>query len=318
MISKCLDVYKNLNIQIENNSVALSPCCLFPIQPVDKIDFYENHLLKSVRQQWDQNIIPTPCQGCNRKDDSNRWYNDNGYDNTSIDLIRLDYWTGDTCNLRCAICNPNNSSAWKEELKIPSVERKNTINYAWKDLELSQLKFVHFNGGEPLLSKEHVAFLEAILDKSQVHLNYNTNGTILPSSKLLKLWSQFKLVQLDFSIDDIGDRFEYQRYPAKWHKVAENLQWFIDNSPVNCMFAVNTTVSILNLSNLENLNTWLKYNFYVNRVTDPIEHRQQSAFGLFAVNNLNKKSIVSFLNACDQRRSTNWQKTFPELVNKLL
>jgi sulfatase maturation enzyme AslB (radical SAM superfamily) len=198
------------------------------------------------------------------------------------------------------------------------VERKNTINYAWKDLELSQLKFVHFNGGEPLLSKEHVVFLEAILDKSQVHLNYNTNGTVLPSSKLLKLWSQFKLVQLDFSIDDIGDRFEYQRYPAKWHKVAENLQWFINNSPVNCMFAVNTTVSILNLSNLENLNTWLKSNFYVNRVNDPIEHRQQSAFGLFAVNNINKKSIVSFLNSCDQRRKTQWQTTFPELIDKLL
>jgi len=214
MISKCLDVYKNLNIEVKNDSVALSPCCLFPTQIVDKIDFYENYLLDHIRQQWDQNIVPNECQGCNRREHSNQWYDDNRYDNTTIELIRLDYWTGDTCNLRCAICGPNNSSAWKEELKIPLKERKNTVNRNWKDLDLTQLKFIHFNGGEPLLSKEHIEFLKAIPTKSQVHLNYNTNGTVLPSDTLLKLWNQFKLVQIDFSIDDIGDRFEYQRYTA--------------------------------------------------------------------------------------------------------
>jgi MoaA/NifB/PqqE/SkfB family radical SAM enzyme len=215
------------------------------------------------------------------------------------------------------ICGPGNSSAWKEELKIPLIERKNTVNYTWQDFEISKLKFIHFNGGEPLLSKEHMEFLQAIPNKSQVHLNYNTNGTILPTDRLLKLWEQFKLVQIDFSIDDIEDRFEYQRYPANWDRVKDNLQWYVDNSPVNCMFAVNTTVSILNQANLENLSAWLKSNFYVNRVTDPIEHRQQSAFGIFALDYTDKSVVVEFLNACDQRRGTNWRTIFPELVEIL-
>lgn len=318
MISKCLDVYKNLNIEINKDQVALSPCCLFPEEQTDKIDFYTNPLLKSVRQQWNQNIIPNDCQGCYRKENSNQWYIDNGYNNTTVELIRLDYWIGNICNLRCAICSPYFSSAWGEELKIPIAERNNTTNYAWKDLDLTQLKFIHFNGGEPLLSKEHVEFLKAIPTKSQVHLNYNTNGTILPSEKLLELWSQFKLVQLDFSIDDIGDRFEYQRYPAKWNEVVKNLQWFIDHSPVNCMFAVNTTVSILNQSNLPQLTTWLVKNFYSNRVTDSIEYRQQLATGIFSVDSTDKKTVVNFLDKCDQRRGTDWRKTFPELVDKLL
>jgi len=318
MISKCLDVYKNLNIEINKDQVALSPCCLFPEEQTDKIDFYTNPLLKSVRQQWNQNIIPNDCQGCYRKENSNQWYIDNGYNNTTVELIRLDYWVGNICNLRCAICSPYFSSSWGEELKIPIVERSNTTNYAWKDLDLIKLKFIHFNGGEPLLSKEHVEFLKAIPTKSQVHLNYNTNGTILPSEKLLELWSQFKLVQLDFSIDDIGDRFEYQRYPAKWNEVVKNLQWFIDHSPVNCMFAVNTTVSILNQDNLINLNQWLSKNFNANRVTDPIEYRTQDANGVFAVDNTNKKQIIDFLNSCDQRRGTDWRKTFPGVVEKLL
>lgn len=318
MIDKCLDVYKNLNIQIIDNFTSISPCCLFPTISTDKIEFHKNSLLTNVRKQWDNNLIPNECNGCTRHKNSNQWYYDNGYHDTKIEFIRLDYWVGDVCNLKCVICGPNNSSAWKEELKIPLTERKSISNQIWKDLDLTTLKFIHFNGGEPLLSKEHVKFLKAIPIKSQVHLNYNTNGTVLPSDDLIGLWSQFKLVQLDFSIDDIGDRFEYQRYPAKWNNVVKNLQWFIDNSPVNCMFAVNTTVSILNQSNLPQLIDWLTKNFHTNRVTDPIEYRTQNANGIFAVGNINKKQIIDFLNSCDQRRGTDWKQTFPELADKLL
>ena len=99
--------------------------------------------------------------------------------------------------------------------------------------------------------------------------------------------------------------------------MTENLQWYIDKSPVNCMFAINTTVSILNQDNLINLNQWLSTNFNANRVTDPIEYRTQDAKGLFAVDNANKKQIIDFLNSCDQRRGTDWKQTFPELIEKL-
>lgn len=311
MTSKCLDVYKNLNIQIVDQSVSVSPCCLYPSTQTSTIDFLTNPLLVSVRQQWDNDIIPVSCQGCTRHEGSNQWYSDNGYTDTSVELIRLDYWTGDTCNLRCAICSPQYSSAWKQELGIPITERRPTVNYGWKTLDLSLLRFIHFNGGEPLLSKEHVKFLEAIPIKSQVHINYNTNGTIKPSTQLLELWKEFKLVQIDFSIDDIGQRFEYQRYPAKWNEVTETLQWYIDYAPVNCMFAVNTTVSILNKHNLTNLNSWLSANFASNRVTDPIEHRQQAASGILSEFT---PAAAEYLDACDRRRGTNWRTTFPELA----
>ena len=133
---------------------------------------------------------------------------------------------------------------------------------------------------------------------------------------LKKLKSLKKEGKIDFSIDDIGARFEYQRYPAKWENVMSNLQWFIDNCPVNCMFAVNTTVSILNKANLDNLNNWLRTNLHSNRVTDPIEHRQQNAVGLFSQyeSEYRKKEIEKFLNECDTRRKTNWKATFPELA----
>ena len=328
-MTNCIDAFKSLNIADYNGSIFVSPCCISPTVKSKITDFKNIQYLKDIRNSWTvQEVFPAPCNACrvaesagigSRRLGANQWYEDNGYDNSEVELIRLDYWVGDTCNLRCAICGPENSSAWKQELNVPSKLKKSVTNHFWKTMDLTTLRWVHFNGGEPLLSKTHVEFLQALPNKDQIHINYNTNATILPDQTLLDLWQQFKLVQVDFSIDDVEQRFEYQRYPANWKQVTNNLQWYIDNAPHNCMFAVNTTVSILNHANLDKLNLWLTNNFYVSRFTDPIAHRQQFAIELFALDGATERihQIKQFLESCDARRGTDWRATFPELVDYL-
>lgn len=323
----CIDIFKNINIVVRQNSLAISPCCISsPSAPAKEVDFLNNEYLASLRSKISTGQLPASCSSCknaeavglaSRRQGSNAWYKDRNLYNDTVELIRMDYWTGDTCNLACVICGPHNSSVWKQELGLPLELQKSTTNQFWKTLDLSKIQFIHFNGGEPLLSKEHVKFLHAIEHKENVHLNYNTNGTILPSKELLNLWQQFKLVQLDFSIDDVGERFEYQRYPAKWDQVTANLQWYIDNAPHNCMFAVNTSVGILNHSNLAQLNLWLQKNFHTTRFIDPIEHRQQFTNGMFSLKDADKRKsrIIATLDAIDQRRGTDWRTTFPALFN---
>jgi sulfatase maturation enzyme AslB (radical SAM superfamily) len=325
----CIDAFKNLNIIVkQDNSIQISPCCISYTHPVETIEFQKDPQLNQIRNTWNHGQFPKECSACqqaelsgvaSRRQCSNQWYKDNGYNNTQVELLRIDYWTGDLCNLACVICGPQNSSAWKQELNWPKERKKTLVNQVWNTLDLTQLKFIHFNGGEPLLNKEHVKFLQAIPDKKQVHINYNTNGTVRPDNQLLDLWEQFKLVQLDFSIDDLGDRFDYQRYPAKWDQVASNLQWFIDHAPHNCMFATNTSVGILNHDNLDNLNQWLNTHFHTTHHNDPIEHRQQPVTGLFSLNDAKKRQekILDFLENCDQRRGTNWKQVFPDLPDYL-
>lgn len=316
----CVDAFKNLNV-VSSAGLKLGPCCLSRPLGAEKIDFYNNEYLQTVRHSWHDGVWPQACNSCKQAEDqglasrrqgSNSWYRDNNLYNTNVELVRLDYWTGDLCNLACAICGPHSSSVWKQELNYPTDSKKTVVNNFWTSVDTSHLRYVHFNGGEPLLSKEHVTFLNALHNKNLIHINYNTNGTVLPSQELMDLWSQYKLVQIDFSIDDIGSRFEYQRYPARWDHVVDNLQWFINHAPHNCMFAVNTTVSMLNCHNLGNLNAWLQENFCVSRFTDPIEHRQQLAQGRLATNS-SKEVAIEFLDACDARRGTDWRTTFPEL-----
>ena len=325
-MNTCYDAFKNISISSYENQLEISPCCVAVQESVDTIDFKNNSYLNQIREEWNLGKFPSACKNCekaeasgmtSRRQSVTEWYRDHDSDNTEIEFIRLDYWVGDLCNLACVICGPNNSSRWKQELSIPIQSRRMVVNKFWKSLDLTKLEFIHFSGGEPLLSKEHVEFLKKIPDKSRVHLNYNTNATVLPDQYLLDLWSEFRLVQLDFSIDDIEERFEYQRYPAKWSEVVGNLQWFIDYAPHNCMFAIATSVGILNHANLDNLTHWLKENFHTSRFNDPVEYRQQLAVGRFRLDGP-RENAIEFLDACDRRRGTNWKTTFPELVNTVV
>ena len=150
-MTTCIDAFKNINIVSSNNNVSVSACCLIGATKVQTLDFENEPVLTSIRASWSAGIFPSECEPCKKEEDcgnisrrqgSNWWYKDQGYDNTDVELIRLDYWTGDLCNLRCIICGPGNSSAWKEELKMPTT--KVSVNKLWKDLDLSKIKFVHF------------------------------------------------------------------------------------------------------------------------------------------------------------------------------
>lgn len=324
----CIDAFKNLSITTRSNVLEISPCCFSPPRKTDVVDFVNDQYLNQIRNSWLLNRYPDACSACKQAEElsinsrrigSNQWYQDHNCFNNTVELIRIDYWVGDLCNLKCVICGPENSSSWKQELNLP-VEIKRTVNNQfWKTMDLTSVKFIHFNGGEPLLNKEHIELLTSLDNKQQIQLNYNTNATVIPSAELLELWSKFDLVQLDFSIDDIEERFEYQRFPASWDEVTKNLQWYFNHAPTNCMFSVNTSVSILNYYNLDNLKRWLRDNFSTNRLTDPIEHRQQMVTGLFSVDNVaqRKDKIVEFLNDLDKKRGTNWRQTLPELSKNI-
>lgn len=289
---------------------------------VDKIDFQNDPTLNRIRQNFLRGQWPTECSSCKNTEESGNvsrrqsiesWYQDNNVTDTNVDLIRIDYWTGNTCNLRCGICGPRASSAWQKELGISKQDIDYIINTNWKNLDLSKLRWIHFNGGEPLLI-DHTEFLSAIPNKELVHLNYNTNATVRPSKQLIELWSQFKLVQLDFSIDGIEDRFEYMRYPANWNVVKENLFWYREAMPVNFMFDINATISVLNYLTIDSTEKWFKENFNANRLGDPVALRKQYAFGVLSLT-APKRSALDHLRSMDKRRNTSWENTFPELVN---
>ena len=113
----------------------------------------------------------------------------------------------------------------------------------------ADLEEIYINGGEPMLIKEHLYFLQKLCDlglNKKVRLLYSINLTLI-TPKVIDLWKQFKKVELNVSIDDLGKRNDYIRYPSNFNIIEANLNLLNGN-----FFDIKIiqTVSVLNVFNL--------------------------------------------------------------------
>jgi glutamate-1-semialdehyde 2,1-aminomutase len=132
------------------------------------------------------------------------------------------------------------------------------------DSVLNDIRYIEFTGGEPFMIAEHFLMLQGIVDRGiagQVEIHYNTNGTQYPEAAE-HIWRHFKTVEIAFSIDDVGERFEYQRSNAVWTEVCENLDRFRDLKEIysNIQLQVCTTVNVFNVCYLGHVAAWLEKN----------------------------------------------------------
>jgi hypothetical protein len=125
--------------------------------------------------------------------------------------------------------------------------------------------------------------IQQVKGLSDVRVFYNTNGTIKVSESILALWEKCKLIELYFSIDDVGPRFNYQRTGADWGEVLQNLQWYTDSMPHNHMFNINCVWSYLNLYYLDELVDWHRSSFSTNRYGDTVNLIFQKASDVWGI-----------------------------------
>jgi MoaA/NifB/PqqE/SkfB family radical SAM enzyme len=149
-------------------------------------------------------------------------------------------------------------------LRAGAWPRENTQFWNQIDQHLGDIRYIEFTGGEPFMIREHFQMLQGIVDRGIAHnveIHYNTNGTIFPE-EAEHIWKHFKTVEIAFSIDDVGARFEYQRSNAVWTEVCENLDRFRDLKEIysNIRLQVCTTVNIFNVRYLDTVAQWIYRN----------------------------------------------------------
>jgi MoaA/NifB/PqqE/SkfB family radical SAM enzyme len=194
-------------------------------------------------------------------------------------LMFLDLKLGNICNLKCRICGSWSSSqfATEEINDAPPAEKKNTYAYqmlragAWPrenqsfwheiDSALNDIRYIEFTGGEPFMIDEHFDMLQGIVDRgiaNQVEIHYNTNGTQWPE-RGPDIWRHFKTVEVAFSIDDVGKRFEYQRTNADWAVVLDTITSFqyLQTQMPNLRLQCCSTVNVFNVRYIDQLAHWI-------------------------------------------------------------
>jgi sulfatase maturation enzyme AslB (radical SAM superfamily) len=112
---------------------------------------------------------------------------------------------------------------------------------------------MYFTGGEPLLNSEHWALLEELIASDQasgISLMYNTNLTTIKykDKNIIDIWQQFKTVNIQCSIDAVGEPLEYIRSGTRWEKIKSNLDQLVsDSQNSNINIALSPVLSILNI-----------------------------------------------------------------------
>lgn len=184
----------------------------------------------------------------------------------------LEIEPGTTCNFKCHFCGPYASSLWqsdqqalygttKEEASKFTKQGHWALNSEmWNSNVLFNGNKFHFMGGEPMLINAHFKFLERLsnrIDANIIRLSYNTNASILPPSHMFdEVYSKFKLTQVAFSIDAIGDKFHYQRFPGKWDEAVNNMTTWVKSIPENIEAKIDPGWSILNMLYMGELLLW--------------------------------------------------------------
>jgi MoaA/NifB/PqqE/SkfB family radical SAM enzyme len=124
-----------------------------------------------------------------------------------------------------------------------------------------QIQYIEFTGGEPFMIQEHFNLLQGLVDRglaSNIEIHYNTNGTQWPENAEA-IWQHFKIVEIAFSIDDVGERFEYQRSNAVWTEVINNIARFraLRSRNRNIRLQICCTINVFNVYYLETVATWI-------------------------------------------------------------
>lgn len=268
--------------------------------PINEL-WNEQHFL-SVREAFDKGEKHPACKRCWVEEDagrdSKRIRDNRNYTSWSKDkgIKILDLSTGNTCNLQCRTCNPASSSKWAREaydLEVSNKEERpwkvflqqtklnndswDEDSLVWGELDKLAENIVHidFFGGEPWLLKKQWAFVAKAVSEGwskNMFLHYNTNGTQW-HPELISLFKEFKRVHIGFSIDGIGEQFEYMRYLAEWPVVLDNLnkaKEFANANP-NVVFDICHTISSLNIFYVPEFINYFKddWHIYLNLVHSP-------------------------------------------------
>lgn len=363
-MSFCKILTNGLHIANLNTRVNFSACCYRTAEKYLKDDNIIE-LIDKHRTEWPaegDDVISNRCKTCINQEKSGQYslrnYANDNLSGTTNKLEFLSIIPGMQCNMACAICSPLYSSYWYQEelrndgtrLNADLIELHNVSDPDFTEfynaifaLDLTELKYLRFGGGEPFMMPWHAKVLKHIPHPENVTLHYASNFSIWPTQEILELWSKFKLVKWVASIDGTNEQFEYLRWPYKWNKLQEFTQKALADVPSNVMFGVEHTINCFNAYYFDRFEEWFSRTISTNREGDPTDfntHQCSEEFRFSLIPPLLREAIIEKFGPSHQLsmmvkhapvdtdyaasvklwdklykdRGLNWKEVFPEIV----
>ena len=196
-----------------------------------------------------------------------------------IDPEYLELSLGIECESLCVQCNRMSSQKWKDTSNFLIDSAKHRVikadfrtrynfddsKYKWSDDGTSfwstfweivpNIKNLYLTGGEPFDSQKVLKLINELSQQSYADgltITINTTGNYIPEH-MWDIFKKFKKVELLFSIDAVGEKAEWLRYPLKWENFTNNVRK-TDESNIHYEFTTN--VHSLNLAYIPEIYEW--------------------------------------------------------------
>ncbi len=258
------------------------------------VNLYNSKAIQDVREDFFVKD-PTPgCSSCWEREEqighSRRiWFEDHFLEdlphNFDYELkvenpqwIQADINLSNQCNLKCRMCGVWASHKWISDeetlfnmhqgnpyLREGLKEKRAKFEVSLERLaslipHLANVRRIDFKGGEPMLAKNHIPFLEMLIDKGlnrQATLHYTTNGTFI-NNNIIEVLGQFKKVNISISIEGTDPLYSYIRGGPEFNTedLRKNISKYKELKNVDIMF--NVAMQAYNLINLKELHGLLK------------------------------------------------------------
>ena len=191
--------------------------------------------------------------------------------------LYLDFRLGTMCNLKCRMCQPQNSSQiFKEYTEInatdPIAGRFLKENFTWGDFGVYEdwqddpeflrqveewLPYVtklYFTGGEPTIIERVYWIMNKCVEMGiakNIELVFNSNMTNV-QGRFINLVEQFKNVLMCISVDAHGKLNEYIRGASHWKQVDKNIRKYCESKVVGRLLfsPVLQVYNVLNITDL--------------------------------------------------------------------
>lgn len=216
---------------IENG---VAPCC----QSHRK--FKDGEDIEQVRQSMLKGKRHDICTRCYDSEDESGWsfrihetrdwikkFGEPNVDEPRIEHIDIRF--DPTCNLKCKMCGPHNSTLWQKEKNVKITSSNYNKEY-FKEIDKKILKKIYLAGGEPTYIREYLDFL---LELNEVNpdceVMINTNLKKLPENwkYLIKKLDKLTVICSCDAIEELGS---YVRYPLGWQEFEENVKYVSENA----------------------------------------------------------------------------------------
>ncbi len=361
----CRHLQNGLVYNNNTSEFTVAPCCYFATNGVlDPSDPNIGQTLKDYRQKWLNSDLKTNCKICLDSEAAGMTsYRQASFDHITEDGDEIEFLTvavNKKCNLACASCGSHSSSRWYRENRRNNVQdpdaiielhledKSGSITQRFMDAlrqqDLQQVRYIKFGGGEPLMNDAHLHVLNMIPDPSKVILQYTSNFTVMPASSAFNKWREFRMVKWMASIDAVGDKFEFLRWPARWQDLEDFIARARAAVPHNVVFGVEHTINPLNVAYYKDFETWFRASpLATNRYNDTSDLNIHGCNGVMDICRTPQgvrdlawqrigerfhpvlrflhitpycggvNELVTYLDQLDTWRSTDWRSIFPEV-----